>query len=114
MAVLGAGGGSGGGAGDTYTASTATAKNVIEAGRSYALTSDGGIVTPPAGSLAQVGGFNTEDFMSNYEYSVSIYGDVFLPDAATSGAYFVLVADAHSSYQGYLLCLLYTSDAADE
>ena len=93
----------GGGAGDTYTASTATAKNVIEAGKSYALTSDGGIVTPPAGTIAQVGGFVTEDMFNNMEYSVSIYGDVFLPDAETSGAYFVLVADAHSSYNGYLL-----------
>ena len=33
MAVLGGGGG---GAGDTYTASTATAKNTIVAGKSYA------------------------------------------------------------------------------
>ena len=100
MAVLGGGGG---GAGDTYTASTATAKNVIEAGKSYALTSDGGIVTPPAGTIAQVGGFVTEDMFNNMENSVSIYGDVFLPDAETSGAYFVLVADGQSAYNGYLL-----------
>tara|TARA_A100001388_G_scaffold272636_1_gene253259 strand:- start:220 stop:2106 length:1887 start_codon:yes stop_codon:yes gene_type:complete len=96
------GSGGGGGVGDTYTASTATAKNVIEAGKSYALTSDGGIVTPPAGSLASVGGFTTTDFMSNFENSVSIYGDVFLPDAASSGAYFVCVADAHSPQRAYI------------
>ena len=91
MAVLGS---SGGGSGDTYTASTATAKNIIEAGKSYALTSDGGIVTPATGVLAQVGSFTAEDMFNNMENSVSIYGDVFLPDAETSGAYFVLVADA--------------------
>ena len=100
MAVLGS---SGGGSGDTYTASTATAKNIIEAGKSYALTSDGGIVTPATGVLAQVGSFTAEDMFNNMENSVSIYGDVFLPDAETSGAYFVLVADAQSSYGGYLL-----------
>ena len=92
----------GGGAGDTYTASTAIAKNPIVAGKSYALTSDGGIVTPAGGTIASVGGFDTTQFVNSHEYSVSIYGDVFLPDAETSGAYFVITTDAHGSYPGKL------------
>ena len=96
------GSGGGGGAGDTYTASTATAKNTIVAGKSYALTSDGGIVTPAGGNIASVGGFDTTQFVNSHEYSVSIYGDVFLPDAESSGAYFVLTVDAHGQNPGKL------------
>ena len=63
-------GGSGGGGGDTYTASTAVAKSSIVAGKSYALTSDGGIVTPAEGTIASVESIDTTQFESNYEDAV--------------------------------------------
>jgi len=96
MAVLGGGGG---GAGDTYTASTAVAGVPITNGQSYAISSDGKLVTLESQIYKKESMPVPNDVTSTsgYGYAHNIYGDMCTPDGKAT---FHIIGDDASPYYG--------------